>query len=143
MRALLVPLGLLVAGCTAPTEPVEWRDAGCRSTATEEATWTAGDPEGLARAWSTSCEGEPPVVDFGREQVVAYFWGAKPDSGHQVRLDAVVEGPPHQVRVVRVTPGDHCGTLAVVTHSGFVAVVPLMGPVRFFVADHVNECGAS
>lgn len=149
MRWIISPLivTLLLTGCTSPGGG-DWQDLGCvtgqeRGRGTQEGTWMATDPSGFQPLWSESCSNEEiPDVDFGEEQVVAYFWGEKSTGGYILEVQEVKDGSPHQILIERITPGEDCATTAALTYPGIVLAIDLQGPIEVVTTDAVRDCPA-
>jgi hypothetical protein len=77
--------------------------------------------------------GEPPVIDFDREMVIAVLLGRAPSGGHAIRVERI-EDRHHRllVRVVKTRPGRGCPAAGVVTTPYHVVRLRRSArPVRF------------
>jgi PrcB C-terminal len=90
----------------------------------DQATWTRIWSQGFC-AGQTSCNSNPPNIDFSSETVIAVFQGWKASSGYNVRiLGADHKGHEMIVHVEVTEPGPYCLGLAILTYPFDIVSIP-------------------
>jgi hypothetical protein len=84
-----------------------------------------------------------PVIDFGRQTVIAASMGQRPSGGHAIRIEEVFEDEGRLFAVVvETSPGPDCFTTAIITSPVATVVVDRVGrEVEFVEQSEALECG--
>ena len=90
----------------------------------DQATWARVWSQGFC-ATQTSCNSDPPNIDFSSETVIAVFQGWKGSSGYGVRiLGADHKGHEMIVHVEAMELGPYCSGLAISTYPFDIVSIP-------------------
>jgi protease stability complex PrcB-like protein len=107
----------------------------------DQATWTRIWSQGFC-AGQTSCNSNPPNIDFSSETVIAVFQGWKGSSGYSVRiLEADHKGHEMIVHVKVTELGPDCVGLAVLTYPFDIVSIPNTRFTIVFDTTITTSCG--
>ena len=119
----ITPGGPVPTGPCGPAYPNGFRQL-TELVVRDQATWTRIWSQGFC-AGQTSCNSNPPNIDFSSETVIAVFQGWKGSSGYSVRiLGADHKGHELIVHVEVTELGPDCVGLAILTYPFDIVSIP-------------------
>jgi hypothetical protein len=141
-RLFLLALPLLAVACRGPGIPEELPVTplahGQHSDQVEQRfEWITGSRD-FSRLWETLHAGDPPVVNFEHDGVIAVFMGERATGGHAIRVERVARSADELlVEVVLQMPGPECVTTQAFTQPYQIVLVPQTAPRATFTTRTV------
>lgn len=102
---------------TTTTEPFTEIAHGVHSTITRRTNYIITSASQLTDLWKMiDAGGQPPTIDFTREDVVAVFTGKEPTAGYDIEVSRVEDSTVRNVVVTLIKPGGSCVLAQAVTN---------------------------
>ncbi len=112
---------------TPSTGPVLFTELahGSHSTVARRTNYIITSSSELTELWKMiEVAGQPPVIDFEKDEVIAVFAGKEPNAGYEIKVSQIEDSSVRKVTLTLTVPGGSCLLAESITNPYQVIMLP-------------------